>query len=102
MQRFHPAFRWWSIVNPRLIAHFSESVDIHEDRIVLSKGVFNKSQVVMPTSKITNYSINQSFLERIFGVSDFVFETAGSSGPELILKSYPNRLKEALAHIKTD
>lgn len=102
MQRFSPAIRWWSIVNPRLIAHFSETVDILADRIVFSKGVFNKTQVVIPVSKITNYSINQSFLERIFGVSDFVFETAGSTGPELILKSYPNRLKDALTHINTN
>ncbi len=102
MQRFNPAIRWWSIINPRLIAHFSESVDIYEDRIVFSKGVFNKSQIVIPASKITNYSINQSLFERMFGVSDFVFETAGSTGPELILKSYPNHLKDALAHINTN
>ncbi len=101
MQRLSPSIRWWSLVHMRLIAHFSETVDIYDDRIVFSKGVFNKSQVVVPTSKITNYSINQSFLERLFGVSDFVFETAGSAGPELVLTSYPNRLKEALAHIKT-
>lgn len=98
MQSFKPVIRWWSLVNPRVIAHFSERLDIHEDRLMYRRGIFSKSEVVIPFSRITNYAADQNLLDRIFGVGDFRVETAGSITPELTLIGYSYRLKDLLSY----
>ncbi len=97
MQSFKPVVRWWSLVNPRLIAHFSETLDVHEDRLMYRKGIFSKSEVVIPFSRVTNYAADQNLFDRIFGVGNFRIETAGSVAPELILTGYSYRLRDILA-----
>ena len=94
MQSFKPVIRWWSFVNPRIIAHFSETLDVHDDRLMYRKGIFSKSEVVIPFVRVTNYATDQSFLDRIFGVGNFRIETAGSVAPELTLIGYSYKLRE--------
>jgi uncharacterized membrane protein YdbT with pleckstrin-like domain len=98
MQSFKPVIRWWSLVNPRIIAHFSERLDVHEDRLMYRKGIFSKSEVVIPFSRITNYAADQTLLDRIFGAGDFRVETAGSITPELTLIGYSYRLRDLLSY----
>ncbi|MGE5249377.1 MAG: PH domain-containing protein [Bacteroidota bacterium] len=98
MQTFRPVIRWWSLVNPRILAHFSESLVVHPDRFIFRKGILDKSEVVIPFARITNYADQQSFFDRIFGISNFKVETAGSSiAPELTLNGYPYELRSVLA-----
>ncbi len=98
MEIYKPVIRWWSLVNPRILAHFSESVTVQSDRFVFKKGIMDKSEVVIPFSRITNYADQQSFFDRMFGISNFKIETAGSSiTPELTLTGYPYKLREVLA-----
>jgi uncharacterized membrane protein YdbT with pleckstrin-like domain len=98
MQTYKPVIRWWSLVNPRIIAHFSESLIVHSDRFIYRKGILDKSEVVIPFSRITNYAHEQTVFDRIFGVCNFRVETAGSSiAPELTLKGYSFKLEEVLA-----
>ena len=98
MQTFRPVVRWWSLTKPRLTAHFSESLIVHSDRLIFRKGIFDKSEVVIPFSRITNYSGEQSFFDRLVGVGNFRIETAGSSiAPELTLVGYPYELRQVLA-----
>ena len=98
MQTFKPVIRWWSIVNMRLLAHFSETLEVYEDRLMYRKGIISKSEVVIPFSKITNYSADQNLFDRIFGVGNFQIETAGSTiTPELALIGYSYRLRDVLA-----
>lgn len=97
MQSFKPVIRWWSLVNPRVIAHFSERLDIYEDRLMYRRGIFSKSEVVIPFSRITNYAADQNLLDRIFGVGDFRVETAGSITPELTLIGYSYKLRDVLS-----
>ena len=100
MQTFRPVVRWWSLTNPRLTAHFSESLTVHSDRFIFRKGIFDKSEVVIPFARITNYSGEQSFFDRIVGIGNFRIETAGSSiAPELILTGYPYELRQILARV---
>jgi len=96
MQSFKPVIRWWSLVNPRIIAHFSETLEVHEDRFMYCKGIFSKSEVIIPFTRITNYAADQSFLDRIFGAGDFRVETAGSVAPELTLMGYSYKLRDIL------
>jgi uncharacterized membrane protein YdbT with pleckstrin-like domain len=98
MQTFKPVIRWWSLVNPRMIAHFTESVAVHNDRLIYRKGILSKSEVAIPFSRITNYSAEQNLFDRIFGAGDFKIETAGSTiTPELMLKGYSYKMRDILA-----
>ena len=99
MQTYKPVIRWWSLVNPRILAHFSESLVVHTDRFIFRKGILEKSEVVIPFSRITNYAHEQTLFDRIFGVCNFRIETAGSSiTPELTLKGYPYKLSDVLSN----
>ena len=98
MQTFKPMIRWWSIVNMRLLAHFMESLEVRDDRLVYIKGILSKSEVVIPLSRITNYSADQNLFDRIFGAGNFKVETAGSNiTPELNLVGYSFKLRDVLA-----
>ncbi len=97
MQSFKPVIRWWSLVNPRIIAHFSETLDVYEDNLMYRKGLLNKSEVVIPFSRVTNYAAEQNLFDRIFGVGDFKIETAGSVAPELTLIGYSYKFRDILA-----
>ena len=96
MQSFKPVIRWWSLVNMRLIAHFSETLDVYEDRLMYRKGILSKSEVVIPFSRVTNYAADQNIFDRIFRVGNFRVETAGSVTPELTLMGYSYKLKDIL------
>jgi len=96
MQSFKPVIRWWSLVNPRVIAHFSETLDIYEDRLMYRRGIFSKSEAVIPFARVTNYAVEQNLFDRIFGVGNFKVETAGSISPELVLTGYSYKLKDIL------
>ena len=97
MQSFKPMIRWWSLVNPRVIAHFSETLDIYEDRLMYRKGIFNRSEVILSFSRVTNYAAEQNLFDRIFGVGNFRIETAGSVATEVTLIGYSYKLRDILA-----
>lgn len=97
MPLYRPAIRWWSLRNMRLSARFSESLEVLDDRLVLRRGLFSKNEIVVPFSRITNYSASQSFFDRIFNIAHFRIETAGSMASELTLSGYPEVLRDVLA-----
>jgi membrane protein YdbS with pleckstrin-like domain len=97
MQTFKPAIRWWSLVRPRIIAHFSETLEVHPDRLMYRKGILSENEVVIPFSRITNYSVDQNLFDRMFGIGNFRIETAGSIAPELTLVGYSYQLRDILA-----
>ncbi|HEX9796751.1 MAG TPA: PH domain-containing protein [Anaerolineales bacterium] len=98
MTMYRPAIRWWSLRDTKLIAHFNESLEVLEDRLVLRKGTFSKTETVIPFDRITNYNVSQSFFDRIFNICHFRIETAGSIAPELHLAGYPESLKDVLSN----
>jgi len=97
MQSFKPVIRWWSLVNPRVIAHFSEMLEVYEDRFTYRKGIFSRNEVTVPFSRITNYAADQNVFDRIFGVGTFKIETAGSVAPEITLVGYSYQLRDIIA-----
>ena len=97
MPIYQPAIRWWSLLDSRLIAHYTESLEVRHDRLILRWGVLTKSEAVIPFSKITNYKAEQSIFDRMFGTWYFTIETAGSITPELYLSGYPGAVRDALS-----
>lgn len=97
MATYRPKIRWWSLVDMRLGAHFTESLEVGADRLTFRKGALSENEIVIPFTRISNYSDRQSFIDRIFGVCHFVVETAGSATPELVLRGYSVKLREVLS-----
>ena len=95
-----PVVRWWSLVDNRLVAHFTEALEIHTDRFVYRKGILSKRESVVRFSHITNYAAEQNLFDRLFGVANFSIETsAGSMKPELELRGYPYQLRNFLSRM---
>ena len=93
-----PAIRWWSLFNSRLLAHFTESLEVQTDRFVHQKGLFKKHKDVILFSHVINYSTCQSPLDRLFGVANFCVETAAHpEAPVLELRGYTSKLREFLS-----
>ena len=93
-----PSIRWWSLFNPRLLAHFTESLEVQKDRFVHHKRFFSKHKNVILFSHVINYSTCQSPFDRVFGVANFCIETG--SNPEvsvLVLKGYTHKLRDFLS-----
>ena len=97
MRTYRPAIRWWSLIYSRLIAHYTETPEVHRDRFVKRTGVFTKSETVIPFFRITNYSAEQTVIDRMDGIWYFTIETAGSLSTELILSGYPGKLRDVLS-----
>ncbi len=93
-----PSIRWWIPLKPGLIAHLTESLEVHTDRFVHRKGILSKKENVIFFTHITNYSTYQSIFDRMFGVANFSIETAAhTSIPELELKGYTKKLRNFLS-----
>lgn len=98
IHQLKPAIRWWSPARSRLLAHFTESLEVHTDRFVHRKGVLSKRESVVLYTRITNYTAEQNLFDRLFGVANFCVETsAGAQEPELELRGYPCQLREFLS-----
>jgi uncharacterized membrane protein YdbT with pleckstrin-like domain len=93
-----PVIRWWSLRDSRLMAHFTESLEVHTDRFVHRSGLLSRRESVVLYSRITNYTAQQNLFDRMFGVANFSIETsAGSLAPELELRGYPYQLRSFLS-----
>ena len=93
-----PTIRWWSLFNPRLLAHFTERLEVHTDRFVHHRGSFSKQKNVILFSHIINYSTCQSPFDRLFGVANYCIETGAN--PEvsvLVLTGYTSKLRDFLS-----
>ena len=92
-----PVIRWWSLVDSRMLAHFTESLEVHTDRFVHRQGLLSRRESVVLFSRITNYTAEQNLFDRLFGVADFSIETSAASvAPELELRGYPYQLRSFL------
>lgn len=61
------------------------SVDLFERKLSVKKGIFVKVENTVPLEKITDVSMVQGPLMRMFGIYKLNFETAGQSGVGALL-----------------
>lgn len=60
--------------------------DITEAHVTVRSGVISHKRVEVPLERVQNVNINQSFVQRIIGLSKVDFETAGGKKTEASLK----------------
>ncbi len=61
-------------------------LDISPERVLLRQGLFSKKERSIPTSKITDVSLQQNFFGGLFGIGDLYIQTAGSAEAEIVVK----------------
>gem|GEM_PF-7111729 len=65
--------------------YFFMSYDFREDSIRVRGGIIWKSDKNIPYHKLTDATLNQGPIQRMFGFADIHLQTAGSSGVEAML-----------------
>lgn len=70
---------------------------VGEERVLLSRGVFNKERLEIELESIRTVQVDQTLVDRIFNVGILKIYTAGDT-PELVVKGMPDpeRLRSAL------
>ncbi|MEU8797038.1 PH domain-containing protein [Spirillospora sp. NPDC048819] len=61
----------------KVIAWSLEFFLVTEHRVMVIKGVLNRSVAMMPLSKVTDITLNRSMAGRMLGYGEFVTESAG-------------------------
>jgi uncharacterized membrane protein YdbT with pleckstrin-like domain len=102
---------WWNyfwyllffwLVIPLLVAIWKRHqvvLRVFGDRIEIERGIFSKNTREIFLSDIRALSINQNFIQRVFGVGDVLIETEGSSDDDDAIHGLPNPMKiESLVH----
>lgn len=72
---------WWK--------RASEILRVYTDRVVLEKGILNKSYKEVFLADIRAIDVEQKFGQRILGYGDILIATAGTEGYELEVKAVP-------------
>lgn len=67
---------------------------ITDERLILQKGILNRTYVDVPLGMITNIDMSQSLGKRVVGYGTIVFSTTGSSGRKdsMIWEAVPDPL----------
>ncbi len=61
---------------------------IDDNNVTSQIGIFSRKRVVIHYSNISDVTINQSFIKRIFGIGEIHINTSGSEHKEILVKSY--------------
>jgi uncharacterized membrane protein YdbT with pleckstrin-like domain len=71
----------------------AERLVIEDSTVILYKGIFSRNVMRISYNTISNVSVNQTFLERIFGVGDIFIDTPGGPSAEIVLKKFHSPVK---------
>ncbi len=89
-----------SILIFSILKYLNFKFHVTHDDFLLSSGIFNKDNIVIPKSKIQNVNITQNFLQQLINVVSVKIETAGDDSSEIEINALDRenarRLKEEL------
>jgi putative membrane protein len=77
-----PAF----ILIKALIDYFFFKFRITDEEVQVKSGIFSRKQITLPLHKIQTVHINQSWIQKIFNLSELAFDTPGSGKAEVTLQ----------------
>ena len=73
-----------------------EKVNLGEEHLTMRLGILRIHEATVPFSKITNVSYHQGLWGNLMGYGSVVIDTAGSDKPEMVLRGYPEALRDAI------
>lgn len=76
---------FWLLFIPVIVAlvkRASLTLYIYESKVILEKGLLSKNSTEICISDIRTINVNQSLLQRLFGIGDISIATAATSGYE--------------------
>ena len=75
----------------------STKITVSNDELEFEKGLLSKERIEIKLNMIRSVKVNQSFVQRIFGVGDLEIYSSGDE-PEIVVYGMPNplHLKELL------
>lgn len=95
----HALFFW--LVIPVFVAiwkKFSLVLKVTEDKVIMERGILSKKKKEIFTSDVRTIDIDQSMLQRMFGIGDVKIAAAGTGGYEDVAygMANPEKIKEAI------
>ncbi len=85
-----------AIVSYLRYINFTFYIDNDSDEFIIHEGIINKTKTTIGLDKIQQININQSFIQKLVGVYELAFDTAGSSQKEATIKAISHELAVAL------
>ena len=72
---------------------------ITDEEVQVKSGIFSRKQVTLPLSKIQSVHINQSWIQKIFNLSELAFDTPGSGKTEVTIQLEKQQAEELMAFV---
>ena len=95
-QIMRPKFNW---IKPFSFRPYTERIMIEGGRLTYERGIFSKVRTTIPIDTITDYDVHADFWDGLLGMQNYVIQTAGRAGAEMVLRGYPKKLETWLAQI---
>lgn len=90
-----PAFAFLKALLDYLFFKFK----ISEEEVKVKNGVFSRKQIALPFHKIQAVHINQSWIQKIFNLSELAFDTPGSRKSEVTIQLNTQQAEEVMAFV---
>jgi len=82
-----------------LIDYFFFKFRITGDEVQVKSGVFSKKQITLPLHKIQTVYMNQTWIQKIFNLSELAFDTPGSQKAEVTIQLDKQDAEEVMAFV---
>lgn len=97
----------WAVLRVPLRRHAARGYDMSADRLRVVRGLWFRSDTVVPFGRVQHIDINQGALERAFGLATLTVHTAGTHNASVSLPGLAEpaaaAMREAIrAHIKRE
>ncbi|SDN06147.1 Uncharacterized membrane protein YdbT, contains bPH2 (pleckstrin homology) domain [Daejeonella rubra] len=90
-----PAFA----LSKALVDYFFFKFRITEEEVQVKTGFFSRKQITLPLHKIQAVHINQSWIQKIFNLSELAFDTPGSGKAEVTIQLEKQQAEELMAFV---
>jgi len=90
-----PAF----VLIKALIDYFFFKFRITDEEVQVKSGVFSRKQITLPLHKIQTVHINQTWIQKIFNLSELAFDTPGSQKAEVTFQLDKQDAEEVMAFV---
>jgi putative membrane protein len=68
---------WLISFGSTIITYYDFSVEVHDDELLISRGLFERTQLTIPFNRIQAVQIKEGILRQPFGYASLVIESAG-------------------------